>query len=140
MTTQTQLDSIELPLPPQKENTLGMEVYARFMTHMRQVPHRRMEIKILSAIQFTATMMDYTDAQVSKMLVDMGLRVCRNGLPADYLDFADASLMRSGWDVGGPSAGLSALKDYWDEIGEDKFVAFGRQYSLLNETTMMGTV
>lgn len=131
---------IELPLPPQKENALGIEVYARFMTHMRQVPHRRTEIKILSAIQFTANMMDYTDAQIAKMLVDMGLRVGRDGLPADYLDFADASLMRSGWDVGGPSAGLAALKGYWDDIGEDKFAGFRRQYSLLNETTMMGAV
>ena len=131
---------IELPLPPQKENALGMEVYARFMSHMRQVPHRRVEIKILSAIQFTANMMDYTDAQISKMLVDMGLRVGRDGFPADYLDFADASLMRSGWDIGGPSAGLSELKDFWDEIGEDKFAGFRRQYSLLDERTMMSAV
>ena len=65
-------------------------------------------------------MMDYTDAQITKMLVDMGLRVGRDGLPADYLDFADASLMRSGWDIGGPSKGLAELKAFWDEIGEDK--------------------
>ena len=131
---------VELPMPPSKSDDSAMEVYARFMSHLRQVPHRRMEIKILSAIQFTANMVDYTDAQVSKMLVDMGLRVGRDGFPADYLDFADASLMRSGWDVGGPSRGLNALKDYWDEIGEDKFAAFRRQYSLLDERTMMGCV
>lgn len=130
----------ELPLPPNKEDTLGMEIYARFMGHLRQVPHRRIEIKVLSAIQFTSNMMDYTDAQIAKILVDMGLRVGRDGLPADYLDFADASLMRSGWDVGGPSKGLMALKDFWDDIGEDQFAGFRRQYSLLNETTMMGCV
>ena len=131
---------IELPLPPEKSDHGAMEIYARFMTHLRQVPHRRMEIKILSAIQFTANMAGYTDAQVSKMLVDMGLRVSRDGFPADYLDFADASLMRSGWEVGGPSKGLSALKEFWDSIGEDKFAAFRKQYSLLDERTMMGCV
>ena len=116
-------------MPPQKDDAISIEVYARFMSHLRQVPHRRMEIKVLSAIQFTANMIDYTDAQVAKMLVDMGLRVSRSGLPADYLEFADASLMRSGWDIGGPSKGLYALKDFWDEIGEDRFAAFRRNYA-----------
>ena len=131
---------VELPLPPEKDDFSAMEIYARFMTHLRQVPHRRMEIKILSAIHFTANMADYTDAQVSKMLVDMGLRVGRDGLPADYLDFADASLMRSGWDVGGPSKGLAALKAFWDDIGEDKFAAFRKTYHLRDEHIVAGCV
>ncbi len=131
---------IQLPMPPSKDDYVAMEVYARFMRHLRGVPNNRMEVKILSAIQFTANMMNYSDAQICKMLVDMGLRAGRMALPADYLDFADASLMRSGWDIGGPSKGLMALKSFWDDIGEDKFAAFRRQYSLLNETTMMGTV
>jgi len=131
---------IELPLPPQKDQLVEMEAYARFMQHLRRVPHNRMEIKILSAIQFTADMMDYTDAQIAKMMVDCGLRVGRSGLPMDYLEFADAALMRSGWDVGGPSHSLSALKAYWDESGEDKFAAFRREYSLLSETSAMGCV
>ena len=130
---------IELPLPPQKEQLVEMEAYARFMQHLRRVPHNRMEIKILSAIQFTADMMDYTDAQIAKMMVDCGLRVGRAGLQMDYLEFADAALMRSGWDVGGPSAPLVALKDYWDETGEDKFAAFRRDYTILREP-MMGAV
>ncbi|NCT40314.1 MAG: hypothetical protein GW778_01455 [Alphaproteobacteria bacterium] len=131
---------IELPLPPSKDQYVEMDVYARFMQHLRRVPHNRMEIKILSAIQFTADMMGYTDAQISKMLVDMGLRVGRVGLPMEYLDFADASLMRSGWEVGGPTASLAALKGHWDEIGEDKFAAFRREYALVDETNVMGCV
>ena len=131
---------IELPLPPETEDALAMDVYARFMRHLRQVPHSRVEIKVLSAIQFTANMMDYTDAQITKMLVDMGLRAGRDAFPADYLEFAYNSLMRTGWEVGGPSAGLLALQDYWDTTGEDKFAAFKRQYSLLDERTMMTTV
>ena len=132
-------NQIELPLPPSKDQHVEMEAYARFMQHLRRVPHQRMEIKILSAIQFTADMMDYSDAQISKMLVDLGLRVGRVGLPMDYLEFADASLMRCGWDVGGPTASLHALKDYWDETGEDKFAAFRRDYAF-NESNVMGCV
>jgi len=131
---------IEYPLPPSKDDSITMEAYARFMQHLRRVPHNRMEIKILSAIQFTADMMDYTDAQIAKMMVDLGLRVNRCGLPMDYLEFADASLMRSGWDVGGPTASLNALKAYWDSNGEDKFAAFRKGYSLLDETNVMGCV
>lgn len=114
----------QLPMPPPKEDAVAIEAYARFMRHLRHVPNSRMEIKILSAIQFTADMMDYSDAQISKMMVDMGLRVSRAGLPREYLDFTDHALMRSGWDVGGPSASLLELKEYWDAIGEDKFAAF----------------
>ena len=119
----------ELPMPPKRQDGIAMEVYARFMGHLRQVPHRRQEIKILAAIQFTACMVDYTDAQIAKMLVDMGLRVGRDGLPADYLVFADACLMRSGWVVGGPNTALMALKAHWDEIGEDTFAPFHQEYA-----------
>jgi len=130
----------QYPMPPKKDDHAAMAVYARFMRHLRDVPHHRIEVRVLSAIQFTANMMDYSEAQIAKMLVDMGLRVCRSGFPADYLDFADASLMRSGWDVGGPSRGLVALNDFWHEIGEDHYAGYRTQYSLLNETTMMGAV
>ena len=131
---------VELPLPPSREDTVGMEVYARFMSHLREVPHRRVEIKVLSAIQFTANMMDYTDAQICKMLVDMGLRVGRGGLPADYLSFAHNSLMRSGWEVGGPSASLLALREYWDDIGEDCFAGFRQEYPVSVGVGVMGCV
>ena len=52
---------IALPLPPSStaSNAEEMDVYARFMRHLRHVPNNRMEIKILSAIQFTADMLDY---------------------------------------------------------------------------------
>src|SRR5690606_29181979 len=49
------------------------EIFARFMRHMRNVPNSRTEIKVLSSIQFTADMMDMSDALVAKILVDMGL-------------------------------------------------------------------
>ena len=128
-----QSNEAELPMPPEIEDAVNMEIYARFMGHLRHVPNSRMEIKILSAIQFTADMIDYTDAQVSKVLVDLGLRASRAAFPADFLKFADASLMRSGWEVGGPSASLYALKAHWDKSGEDKFAAFRGDYSVIRE-------
>lgn len=115
------LKDIDLPLPPHKDDPVMMEAYARFMRHLRHVPNSRAEIKILSAIQFTADMMDYSDAKIAKMMIDLGLRAGRSAFPADFLIFADHALMRSGWQLGGPDESLYALKEHWDAIGEDKF-------------------
>lgn len=131
--------NVILPLPPtnpaEKEE---MAVYARFMRHLRHVPNSRMEIKILSAIQFTADMLDFSDAHVAKMLVDMGLRAARIAFPSEFLSFADQSLMRKNWEIGAPSKGVQGLKTYWDQIGEDKFAAFKGPYSLLDERAIVG--
>ena len=124
---------VKLPLPPELQESGNMQVYARFMRYLRHVPNSRMEIKVLSAIQFTADILDYSDAHVAKILVDLGLRGPRMAFPAEFLSFADQSLVRNGWEVGGPSQGLLELKAYWDEIGEDKFSAFKRDYPLLAE-------
>jgi hypothetical protein len=125
---------VVLPLPPQLGTGADdMALYARFMRHLRLVPNSRMEIKVLSAIQFTADMLDHSDAHVAKLLVDLGLRAPRMAFPADFLKYADTALMRSDWDVGAPTHGLLALKEYWDRTGEDKFAAFKSEYSLLDE-------
>lgn len=122
-----------LPLPPcdNVEKREEMAIYARFMRHLRHVPNSRMEIKILSAIQFTADMLDHSDAHVSKVLVDLGLRAPRLSFPADFLSFIDQSLMRGDWDIGGPSEDMKELRSFWDDIGEDKFGAFKSGYDLL---------
>lgn len=116
-----------LPLAPEASATSEMEIYARFMRHLRMVPNSRMEIKVLSAIQFTADMLDLSDALVSKTLIDLGLRVPRAALPEEYLNFADQSLMRSGFDLGGPKASTLAIKKHWDYIGEDQFASVRAQ-------------
>ncbi len=107
-----------------------LEIYARFMRHLRHVPNSRMEIKVLSSIQFTADMMDIGDALVAKTLVDMGLRAPRRAFPAAFLEHADAAIIRSGWEVGGPSNAVVELKNHWDKIGEDRFAAFRKSYAL----------
>jgi len=132
----------QLPLPPEsKEAHSEMEIYARFMRHLRMVPNSQMDIKILSAIQFTADMIDIGDALVAKTLVDLGLRAPRKAFPSDYLEFIDNSLLRTGWTVGGPSSSAAALKLHWDQIGEDKFAAFRRDVPIAieNETIFIET-
>lgn len=114
---------IVLPLPPSMahEDRFEMEVYARFMRHLRLVPGTRMDIKILSAIQFTADMMDHGDALVTKILVDLGLRAPRRALPVAYNDFVEKSIQRQAHGMGTPSAAIIALRDHWDAIGEEEF-------------------
>lgn len=133
------LKNIVLPLPPSDLDGVGrgaaeMEVYARFMRHLRMVPNSQADIKVLSAIQFTADMLDIRDALVTKILIDCGLRAPRKALPSDYLDHADNSLMRSGWEVGGPSGSTIELKKYWDSIGEDSLAAYRREPVIAEET------
>lgn len=130
--------NITLPLPPEGAyDASEMDVYARFMRHLRHVPSSRLEIKVLSAIQFTADMMGHSDAHIAKLLVDLGLRAPRMAFPADFLEYADNALMREDWEVGAPSRGLSELQTYWAQIGEDQFAAFKRQYSLLDERAVV---
>lgn len=134
-----QNERIALPFSPHttaEEQKDEMAIYARFMRHLRHVPNSRMEIKILSAIQFTADMLDYSDAHIAKILVDLGLRAPRMAFPADFLGYTDQALMRSSGEIGGPSQGMAELKAFWDTIGEDKFAAFKTSHkhkeSLLN--------
>ncbi len=124
--------NIAWPLPPEgMEARTDMEIYARFMRHLRHVPHSATEIKILSAIQFTADMLDASDALVAKCLVDMGLRAPRRAFPVSFLNHVDDCLMRSGWEVGGPTMPILALRNHWDQTGEDRFAGFKRSYAIV---------
>jgi hypothetical protein len=116
-----------LPPPPQIISE-DVEIYERFMRHLRNVPTSRIEIKILSAIQFTADFVGHSDAHVAKALVEFGLRAPRMAFPAEFLKYADMALMRTGWEVGGPSAALKELKLFWDTKGEDKLAVFRGEY------------
>lgn len=125
--------NIELPLPPDDQDAPEMEIYARFMRHLRMVPNNQKDIKVLSAIQFTADILDISDALISKTLVGLGLRAPRSAFPAEYLNFVDKSMLRSGWLIGGRTESVAALKEFWDKIGEDKYAAYRRDVVALNE-------
>jgi hypothetical protein len=140
--TLAQSQRVTLPLPPTAagDTSFEMEVYARFMRHLRQVPNSRMEIKILSSIQFTADMLDVGDALVAKTLTDLGLRAPRKAFPVSFLDFADRAMQRRSWDTGaGVPQSVIAIKEHWDIIGEDRFAATARdQYAIYNEAIYAG--
>ena len=126
--------NIHLPFPPtDMKAEFEMEVYARFMRHLRHVPSSRPQIRILAATQFVADMMDVNDAQIAKILVDLGLRAPRMAFPESYLQFIDNILMRSIHEVGYTNIALKDLHHHWQLIGEDKFAAFKRCYPTLAE-------
>ena len=125
-------NNIHLPFPPtDMKAEFEMEVYARFMRHLRQVPSSRPEIRVLAAMQFVADMMDVGDAQIAKALVDLGLKAPRMAFPESYLQFVDNILMRSIHDIGYANGSLRDLNHHWQSIGEDKFAAFKRCYPTL---------
>ncbi|HEY8189458.1 MAG TPA: hypothetical protein VIF12_02150 [Micavibrio sp.] len=121
-------EQVILPLPPAPSNEdtrFEMEVYARFMRHLRQVPNSRMEIKILSSIQFTADMLEIAEALVAKTLVDMGLRAPRKAFPIAFLEFYDKCLSRQSWGAGHEISGLplavAMLRQHWSGVRDDRF-------------------
>lgn len=122
---------------PQRMDVEGSSTEAdiciRFLRHLTAVPSSQLDIKVLSAIQFVADIMDYSDAHIAKTLVDMGLRAPRKAFPASYLDHADGSLLRDTWEVGAPNLALQQLAAHWQTLGEEIFVAAQRSYDLLDE-------
>jgi hypothetical protein len=123
-------DRIVLPLPPESpESRTEMEIYARFMRHLRTVPNSREEIQILTSMQFVADMVDISDAEVARVLTECGLRAPRMAFPAEYLNFVDGEGVR-----GGACKGVSAdLRLHWARIGEDRFAGFHTLYPSLTE-------
>jgi hypothetical protein len=130
--------NIQLPFPPtDMKAAYEMEVYARFMRYLREVPTSRPEICILAATQHVADIMDAGDAPIAKILVDLGLRAPRMAFPESYLQFVDKALMRSIHEIGYANEALKDLQCHWQSIGEDKFAAFKRCYPTLAEGILL---
>ena len=112
---------IFLPLPPEKIDMKGeMEIYARFMRHLRMVPNAQAEMKILSAIQFTSDLLNHSDAYVAKVLVDLGLRAPRKSYPEAYLEFVDKASVRNSLQANLMTKQMNALNAHWKKTGEKK--------------------
>ena len=124
--------NILLPLPPlQVEAEFEMEVYVRFMRCMRPISNRQLDMKICMAIQFVADMMQAPIIQVSKILVDLGLRAPRMAFPEAYLEFIDQLAMRGIHDFGYSNRALRDLRHHWQAIREEKLSSFGMTYPTL---------
>ena len=128
-------EHIHLPHLPEEGERLTDEaaIYWRFTRHLAAVPTSKAAIKVLSAIQFTADFLGYSDAHVSKVLVDLGLRTPREAFPEEFLDYVDGALPRGDWVVGGPSVSVQELAAHWRAIGEDPFAAVKRGYAMHDE-------
>ncbi len=126
---------ITLPYLDELQSTSEQwEIYSRFMGHMRHVPVSRMEIKILSSIQFSADMMYSSDAYISKELVEMGLCAPRIAFPVEFLDYADSSALRCGFDIGAPSDAMMSLIKQWSTNTEQlKFASFRHIHNVVKE-------
>lgn len=114
------------------------EIYLRFMGHLRHVPVSRMEIKILSSIQFTADIMNSSDAHIAKTLVEMGLRAPRIAFPVAFLDYIDHALLRKGWHIGTPSIAMTELKEIWRDMASQPptnadFSSFRHVHNIVHE-------
>lgn len=134
-------ENVVLPLPPLGDNVkMEMEVYVRFMRHLRYVSNSRVEIKILSAIQYVADMLDMQDSEVAKMLVDQGLRASRMAFPALYLEHADFSFLRGFEALQESNKPLLALYEFWSKTGENRFAAYERSYPILSAEEFLTTI
>ena len=125
-------NQIILPRLPEHFSKMSDEeaIYKHFMRHLQAVPTSKVSIKVLSSIQFTADFLGYSDAHVTKVLVDLGLRAPREALPAEFLDYTDIAIPRGYWAAGGASLAVLALADHWRKIGEDPFVSVKRVFPL----------
>lgn len=127
-------NTIILPLPPtDMKATFEMEIYARFMRHLRTVPTSRPDIRVLAATQFVADMMNIEDSDVANVLVGLGLRAPRMAFPETFLTAADNAVMREIHEIGFVNPPMQELQSHWQKIGEDKFAAFRRCYPTLAE-------
>ena len=110
-------------------------IYSRFVRYLRHVPNSRIDIKILSSIQFTADILGHSDAYVAKTLVDFGLRAPRMAFPSSFLSYVDASLQRVDHAVGGPSGAVLDLARRWDRESQSSRVSQSRNFGDIHETT-----
>lgn len=106
-----------LPCLPESAGATERGIYMSFIRNLRESPHRRMEVRILTAIHKAADQTDNSDAYVSRVLVDMGLMAPRLAFPGDFLDHVDATLLRDRPLLSVP-ASYQALTHHWGALGE----------------------
>lgn len=106
-------NNIELPIPPNQNKIFEHAVYSTFIRNLHHVPNSKMEIKILTSIQYAADQTNSSDAYVAKMLVDMGLRADRIAFPQSFIDHVENTVKRSRAEGFGLNAAYKTLFDAW---------------------------
>jgi len=110
-----------LPCLPEHAGATERNIYMSFIRSLRESTHRRMEVRILTAIHKAADQTDNSDAYVSRVLVDMGLMAPRIAFPGDFLDHVDATLLRDRPLKTVPSS-YQALTRHWGALGEESWL------------------
>lgn len=107
-----------LPCLPENAGATEREIYTAFIRSLRESNHRRMEVRVLTAIHKAADLTDNSDAYVSRVLVDQGLLAPRLAFPGDFLDHVDATLLRDKPLLRVPVS-YQALTQHWGALGEE---------------------
>jgi hypothetical protein len=105
--------TIVLPLSPVEKDNLDGQICQKFLRHLRHVPSENASVKILASIQYSADMLGLSDALVSKILVDYGLRAPRESFPSGFLGHIDDMLLKYSPDYLGISPSVQELAQHW---------------------------
>lgn len=128
----TNKSQITLPTFHTAMDRFDHEIIQIFHQNFRLSQPSRDEIKILSSIHKVADITGQSDAFITKILVDHGLRAPRLAFPQDFLDHVDQSYLRS--EEGRFSCLSKAyqnLIEVWTEYGENPFAFIEREYPRL---------
>ena len=108
------------PMPPAPDRIRPSEIdlYVRFMRHVRAAIITRPEMRVLSALQFVADVTGLEDSEVALQLVEMGLRAPRAAFPASFLAALDPIGHQAVFGGGAIGAGVADLLAHWKLIGE----------------------
>lgn len=106
--------AVVLPCLPDRTPAAERGIYMAFIRSLREGMRRRMDVRILNAIYQAADLTGHSDAYVSRVLADMGLRASRLAFPGDFLDHVDATFLRER-PLGRVPASYVALRQHWGE-------------------------
>ena len=86
-----------------------------------------MSLKILASIRAVAQEMHCSEAHISKVLVDYGLRAPRNAFPQSFLKHIDDSIHSQSYMSGVASYSYKELFEHWYQV--EGYGGINRAYS-----------
>lgn len=124
---------------PQRTEFEGANDHAdmciRFLRYLDYTQTNDHHMKILSAIHYVADTMNYSDAQVSKVLVGQGLRAPRKAFPSVFLEYIDLVFMSDAITLTSSHDALCELTQMWNDHGEYNLNARRSSYDMNSEST-----